>query len=534
MNKSLRITNGENEQEYYDLDFNINSTFFDLKQEIIRLYGPQLGITEPSQLELFIKNAYPNGDSWPCRDGDQVKDAFLTEPGSKNVYHFSINRKTDSSISSPLGARSARLDPWDTDNTLGTENVPVAVPPKSLERTLQRLGSWDLDTDSELGKNSHRDNLRYPPKSSAMLSNLLGPRDESEFLLLANSTLDNIPVLGVARNSDEAGIIDTDLNIHCGFIGLPKQDGSIDLYILWTTDNFDPAQFMYRYTKFYLDYFESPFIVTVDTPARGKIGMDHSSFRHKDHLVTTMFGKPYAKPDLESFIDRLLKYDSVDSVHGSDDSLSDYVLLDYKSNNGECVGTHYDCGIVTKPNKYGNERRTFFRGKMTSSDTTSSTFMFNNKLGEHCTPCHEDEEDVCEAELQECRSVGNEMIENMYFSDPELVKRNLRRYELKWLKKTPPELKGILESSCKKMTFTKSQLEFARCPTVIKVPEGQTLGDFIETPDMLRRQIGGIIYKKSKKQNKTKHNKTKHNKTKQNKKEHNKTKHNKTKKNKSR
>jgi hypothetical protein len=43
-------------------------------------------------------------------------------------------------------------------------------------------------------------------------------------------------------------------------------------------------------------------------------------------------------------------------------------------------------------------------------------------------------------------------------------------------------------------------------PAVIQIPEGQSLEEFVQTPDMLRRQIGGIIYKKTRKHKSKKHN----------------------------
>ena len=112
------------------------------------------------------------------------------------------------------------------------------------------------------------------------------------------------------------------------------------------------------------------------------------------------------------------------------DFSSDYVIIDYI---GNYVSAHY----YPSDNSSGYVQK-MFRAPMVIKENKIPTFMFNNKLGTHCTP-RECSTSGCSAEIQVCREQGNQALrsieEHIINSNAigKEVLRNLRRYEIKYL-----------------------------------------------------------------------------------------------------
>jgi len=265
---------------------------------------------------------------------------------------------------------------------------------------------------------------------------------------------------------------------------------------------------LFRYKLFGLEK-NIPLIITIDFQKRNPL----ATSIHRDSLVigTPIYSDEFQNR-LNSFIyNKLLLRETITDKFGSNhvsvDRLSDYVIIDYI---GDYVSAHYipnnqniSSGMFTlstKPKK-------MFRTMMKSSGNRISTYMFNNVLGEHCTPdiCVTDS---CAEEIKICREKGNKEIRKIREDIDKRIEgvdviRYLRRYEYKFINhligidgQINPELLEELSGSSTLFHFSKESLDLVQADAEpiekIIVPESMSLIDFIEHPELLKHQFGGL------------------------------------------
>ena len=140
-----------------------------------------------------------------------------------------------------------------------------------------------------------------------------------------------------------------------------------------------------------------------------------------------------------------------------------------------------------------------------------SNFMFNNKLGTHCTPVECAPGESC-PEVNACRIQGDSFLRQiedhiLRSGNESEVRRNLRRYEIKYLPELVVtdeliaemnELSIMLDYSTERINEILSDgTEIQQVP----IPEGMSIADAVEDPALLGIQIGGITKNKDKNTN---------------------------------